>query len=93
MTSEPHVLPLAVDERVAAKMLSVSVAALRRWRREKKGPKFARLSRCVRYAVQDLEKFLNENMQASSVPRGQPGQEFVPIGTRAGESRQTKEER
>jgi Helix-turn-helix domain len=82
MPTESTVAPLAVNERVAAKMLSVSVAALRRWRREKKGPKFARLSRCVRYSIQDLENFLNENVQITSADEGHPSQEFVPVGTR-----------
>jgi hypothetical protein len=90
VTIELNVAPLAVDERVAARMLSVSTAALRKWRREGKGPRFVRLSKCVRYRVQDLEEFLKHSV--TSAAGGQPGQEFVPVGTRAGESRETKEE-
>jgi hypothetical protein len=58
--------PLAVNEGIASKMISVSVAALRRWRREGRGPKFVRLSRCVRYRVEDLKAFLDENLHGDS---------------------------
>jgi len=55
------ILPQMVDETQAARALSVSVAALRRWRHEGRGPHFARLERCVRYEVRKLRKFLEEN--------------------------------
>ena len=48
-------------EPAAAKMLGVSRAALRRWRRERRGPSFVRLERAVGYRVADLERFLTEN--------------------------------
>ena len=48
-------------ERDTARMLAVSVAALRRWRREGRGPKFTRLETCVRYDLRELERFLAEN--------------------------------
>lgn len=47
-----------VREREAAQMLGVSVAALRRWRHEGRGPIFVRMERCVGYRVADLDKFL-----------------------------------
>ena len=53
--------PQMISEKQAARMLSVSVAALRRWRREKRGPQFARIERCVRYDVRVIERFLAEN--------------------------------
>ena len=53
-----------VREAEAARILAVSVAALRRWRREGRGPTFVRIERCVRYRVADLEHFLRR----SSVP-------------------------
>ena len=49
-----------VTEREAARMLAVSVAALRRWRSEKRGPEFVRCERCVRYDLRALELFLSE---------------------------------
>jgi predicted DNA-binding transcriptional regulator AlpA len=46
-------------EREAAEMLGVSTAALRRWRRERRGPAYIRMERCVGYRVSDLEAFLD----------------------------------
>lgn len=54
-------LPQMVSEKQAARMLAVSVAALRRWRRERRGPQFIHLERCVRYDIRAIERFLNEN--------------------------------
>jgi Helix-turn-helix domain len=54
-----------VTEVQAAKMLAVSVAALRRWRREKRGPEFTRLERCVRYSIHDIERFLKDNSSSN----------------------------
>ncbi len=53
--------PLVVPESTAARMLAVSVAALRRWRREQRGPHFVRLGRCIRYPIRDLQLFLDEH--------------------------------
>jgi hypothetical protein len=46
----------------AARTLGVSVAALRRWRREGRGPAFVRIERCIGYRLCDLESFLTENL-------------------------------
>lgn len=50
-----------VNEKQAARILAVSVSALRRWRREGRGPEFTRLERCVRYSVRSIECWLVEN--------------------------------
>jgi hypothetical protein len=50
-----------VNEGQAAKMLAVSIAALRRWRREGRGPRFTRCERCIRYDVRAIEHYLTEN--------------------------------
>jgi hypothetical protein len=55
--------PLVVREGDAARLLSVSVAALRRWRRERRGPPFVRLERCVGYRLADLDAFVASNTQ------------------------------
>jgi hypothetical protein len=55
-----HMLQL-IDERQAAQRLKVSVAALRRWRREKRGPPFTKIERCVRYDNRLLLAYLNKN--------------------------------
>jgi hypothetical protein len=54
-------LPLLLDEKQAARIMAVSVAALRRWRHEGRGPQFVRLERCIRYDVRRIEEFLSEN--------------------------------
>lgn len=41
----------------AADMLAVSVKTLEAWRRLGKGPRFVKLGRAVRYALEDLEDF------------------------------------
>ena len=60
-----RVIPQMLSEKQAAKMLSVSVAALRRWRRERRGPDFTHLERCVRYEMCAIERFVRENSSAN----------------------------
>jgi hypothetical protein len=55
------VLPQMLSEKQTACLLAVSVAALRRWRREKRGPQFTRLQRCVRYDLRAIERYLAEH--------------------------------
>jgi hypothetical protein len=55
------VCPQMLKEKQAAQALAVSVAALRRWRREKRGPQFTRLNRCIRYSVLSIQEFLAEH--------------------------------
>lgn len=52
---------LVVREAEAAQMLGVSTAALKRWRREGRGPAFVKIERCVAYRFADLEEFLESN--------------------------------
>lgn len=59
-------VPQILREREAAKRLGVSAAALRRWRREHRGPAFVRIERCVGYRVADLEEFLSRNTVTAS---------------------------
>ena len=54
-------LPQMLSEKQAARILAVSIAALRRWRREGRGPEFTHLERCVRYDLRAIERFLAEN--------------------------------
>jgi hypothetical protein len=61
--------PIVVREGDAARLLGVSIAALRRWRRERRGPAFVRLERCVGYSVADLEAFVADNT-VSHTPAG-----------------------
>lgn len=54
-------LPRLLNEKQAARIMSVSVAALRRWRRERRGPSFLHLERCVRYDLREIELFLSQH--------------------------------
>jgi helix-turn-helix protein len=55
------ILTQMLNETQTARLLAVSVAALRRWRREGRGPQFTHLERCVRYDLRAIEVFLAEN--------------------------------
>lgn len=65
MTEENRTLKL-VTETEAARILAVSTAALRRWRRERRGPEFVHVERCVRYSVQAIESYLAGNVSRSA---------------------------
>jgi len=54
-------VPRMLNEKQTARMMSVSVAALRRWRHERRGPQFVRLERCVRYDMNSILRYLSEN--------------------------------
>jgi Helix-turn-helix domain len=56
-----QILPQMLSEKQTARILAVSTAALRRWRREGRGPEFMHLERCVRYSVKSIEGWLTEN--------------------------------
>ena len=61
-------LPQMLSEKQAARILAVSIAALRRWRREGRGPEFTRLGRCIRYNVKSIECWLAENSSGNRKP-------------------------
>jgi predicted DNA-binding transcriptional regulator AlpA len=50
-----------------AQRLHVSLASLRRWRLEKRGPRFIKVSSLVRYRPEDVEEWL------SALPTGGSG--------------------
>jgi len=52
----------AVNEIEAAAFLGLAVATLRAWRHRKKGPKFHRFGRAVRYLISDLEDFVRRSI-------------------------------
>ncbi len=49
------------DEREAARLLGCSVALLRRMRLERRGPKFTRIGRLVRYPQDWLYQYVEAN--------------------------------
>jgi hypothetical protein len=50
-----------LDERDAARVLSCSIAVLRKWRLLRKGPAYCRVGRLVRYRKSDLVAYLQAN--------------------------------
>jgi predicted DNA-binding transcriptional regulator AlpA len=48
----------ALDEHEAARVLGLKVATLRAWRLKKKGPRFLRMGRAVRYRPADLADYI-----------------------------------
>jgi hypothetical protein len=63
---EQIIRPNLLNEKEAAELLHVSVSALRRWRRERRGPGFARIEGCVRYDMRAIELFLAEHSSPGS---------------------------
>lgn len=58
----------ALTEHEVAERLSMSVATLRAWRLKRKGPRYVRFGRAVRYLVADVDRFVDENaVEAESV--------------------------
>jgi excisionase family DNA binding protein len=49
-----------MTETEVAKRLNVSVASVRRWRLEKRGPAFVKVGALVRYRPEDLDAWLSE---------------------------------
>lgn len=60
-----------LTEREVAAILRCSVAALRRMRRERRGPKWTRVGRLVRYPEPWLREFIEQN---ANEPRQEAGQ-------------------
>ena len=60
-----------VGEVEAARVLTVSVYALRawRWRKSSDGPPFVKMGSCVRYRMRDLEAFLDSHLVSHTKSR------------------------
>jgi excisionase family DNA binding protein len=54
-------MPTLLDTVAVADMLAVSVATLRRWRREGGGPDFVRIGRAVRYQAADVNRWIAQH--------------------------------
>ncbi len=57
-----------LTEQKTAEALNCTVAALRRWRRERRGPRFVKLGRLIRYNPADLEAYVEQSTQAVMQP-------------------------
>ncbi len=51
-------MPSFLNEQEVSKRLNVSVATLRRWRLEKRGPMFIKVGSLVRYRPEDLDSWV-----------------------------------
>jgi excisionase family DNA binding protein len=66
----------ALTDREAAKLLGLSVATLRAWRLRRRGPRYVRFGRAVRYLAADIERFI----EASGIdPRPVPTSRRQPL--------------
>ena len=52
---------MLLNENQVAQFLNCTKAALRRWRREGRGPRFVKIGRLVRYRQEEIEDFVNQN--------------------------------
>ncbi len=50
-----------LTEGEVAEVLKCTKSALRRWRREGRGPRYVRVGRLIRYRQPDLELFIEKN--------------------------------
>ena len=62
-------LPL-LKEDVAAAILNIEVATLRRWRWAGKGPVYRKIGSAVRYAESDLQEFVDAGRRTSTSDLG-----------------------
>ncbi len=51
----------AMTEQEVARRLRLSMATLRSWRHRRRGPRYVRLGRAVRYLVSDVEQFVRSS--------------------------------
>ncbi len=57
------------NEQDVADRLHISLASLRRWRLEKRGPRFIKVGSLVRYRPEDMEEWLLEQPTGGSPSR------------------------
>ena len=63
-----------LTETEVAEMLRCTKAALRKWRREGRGPRFIRVGRLIRYRLADVDQFLESNASSSPAASAAGGQ-------------------
>ena len=59
----------ALNETDVAKRLGLSVATLRAWRLKRKGPRFVRFGRAVRYLSADVDRFIESSLVENDAKR------------------------
>ena len=63
----------ALTEHEVALRLGLSVATLRAWRLKRKGPRFVRFGRAVRYLSPDVERFVQASFVSGMPQAGRDG--------------------
>jgi predicted DNA-binding transcriptional regulator AlpA len=56
-----------LNERDVAISCSISVLTLRKWRSEKRGPRFIKISSLVRYRPEDIDAWIAEQKSAPNI--------------------------
>ena len=51
-----------VDERGAAEIVGCAPRTLANWRSQRRGPRFIRVGRLIRYRIEDLESYLDSRI-------------------------------
>jgi transcriptional regulator with XRE-family HTH domain len=52
---------VAMSESELARRANVSIAVLRKWRRDRSGPRYLKLGRLIRYLARDVDMWLEEH--------------------------------
>ena len=62
-----------LTETEVSQVLRVSLATLRKWRVDKRGPRYIKIGPLVRYQLEDLRQWLSSLPTGGIVARNQPG--------------------
>ena len=65
----------SMDTNETALYVNCSASALRNWRRRGSGPPFIRMNRLIRYMVEDVDAWINENRSTKATPVSSTTQE------------------
>ena len=68
----------------AARILSISVQSLRRWRLQGEGPVFRKICGSVRYSADDLHAFIAAAARRSTSDSGEGAVGSTSVGAKAG---------
>ncbi|HWB83495.1 MAG TPA: helix-turn-helix domain-containing protein [Bryobacteraceae bacterium] len=77
-------LPQLLTETDVSKQLSVSLAALRRWRPERRGPHYIKVGALVRYRPEDVEEWLAAQPSGGAPVSTKAAQTSLAVPRRAG---------
>ncbi len=61
--TQDHSFRRLLGEKEVSEIIHISVPTLRRWRHEKKGPKFIKLGSSVRYDQDEIRRYLESSSQ------------------------------